>query len=153
MAEQDKPDTQAAPDANPSPAAPKEKAKPIPPVTLDRFNILPGSPIPELSTPSARAYVAEDKRNSERKLFALICPPFLGARTGVFEILKGANIRGSMSLVEWGVVSWPLVNQRTIAVIYERPSGGRLLDHLGKINQHEMVFKIHIKVSLIIQIV
>lgn len=142
MAEQDKPDTQAAPDAAPSAAAPKEKAKPIPPVTLDRFNILPGSPIPELSTPSARAYVAQDKRNSERKLFALICPPFLGVRTGVLEILKGANIRGAMSLVEWGVVSWPLVNQRTIAVIYERPSGGRLLDHLGQINQHEMVRKI-----------
>ncbi|WP_417821179.1 hypothetical protein [Terasakiella sp.] len=142
MAEQDKPDTQAAPDAAPSAAAPKEKAKPIPPVTLDRFNILPGSPIPELSTPSARAYVAEDKRNSERKLFALICPPFLGVRTGVLEILKGANIRGAMSLVEWGVVAWPLVNQRTIAVIYERPSGGRLLDHLGQINQHEMVRKI-----------
>ncbi len=47
-----------------------------------------------------------------------------------------------MSLVEWGVVAWPLVNQRTIAVIYERPSGGRLLDHLGQINQHEMVRKI-----------
>ncbi|GGF75463.1 hypothetical protein GCM10011332_31790 [Terasakiella brassicae] len=142
MAEQDKPDTQAAPDAAPSAAAPKEKAKPIPPVTLDRFNILPGSPIPELSTPSARAYVAEDKRNSERKLFALICPPFLGVRTGVLEILKGANIRGAMGLVEWGIVSWPLFNQRTIAVIYERPNGGRLLDHLGKINQHEMVRKI-----------
>jgi serine/threonine protein kinase len=142
MAEPDKPETQAAPDAAPSAAPPKEKAKPLPPVTLDRFNILPGSPIPELSTPSARAYVAEDKRNSERKLFALICPPMLGARTGVMEVLKGANIRGAMSLVEWGVVTWPLVSQRTIAVIYERPSGGRLLDHLGQIGQHEMVRKI-----------
>lgn len=142
MAEQEAQESQdTAPEKAPEPAK-KEKAKPLPPVALDRFNIMPSMPIAELSTPSARAYVAEDRRNTERKLFALICPPFLGARTGVMDVLKGANIRGALPLVDWGVVHWPRMNQRTVAVIYERPSGGRLLDHLGQIGQHEMVRKI-----------
>ncbi|WP_135078740.1 protein kinase family protein [Terasakiella sp. SH-1] len=128
--------------AQSAPEPPKEKAKPIPPVALDRYSIHPSLPIAELSTPSAKAYVAEDKRNTERKLFALVCPPFLGARTGVMDVLKGANIRGSMNLVEWGTVFWPPISQRTVIVIYERPGGGRLLDHLGQINQHEWVRKI-----------
>ncbi|SCA58024.1 Serine/threonine protein kinase [Candidatus Terasakiella magnetica] len=128
--------------AQPKAEPPKAKGKPVPPVVLDRYNINPAMPIPELCTPSAKAYVAEDKRNTERKLFALVCPPFLGARTGVMDVLKGANIRGSMNLVEWGTVHWPLISQRTVVVIYERPTGGRLLDHLGQISQHEMVRKI-----------
>jgi len=142
MAEEEKTEAQAQAAPDPTPEPPKERAKPIAPVTLDRYQVLPGSPLPELSTPSAKAYIAEDKRNSERKLFALACPPFLGARTGVMEVLKGANIRGTMHMVDWGVVYWPPMNQRTIVVIYERPIGGRLLDHLGKLNQHEMVRKI-----------
>jgi serine/threonine protein kinase len=147
MAEQDPTKAQAqAPQPVPEPApqqqAPQEKPKALPPVAMDRYLIHPSMPIPELSTPSAKAYHAEDKRNTERKIFALICPPFLGPRTGVMDVLKGANIRGFMPLIEWGKLHWPLVNQRTIAVIYERPVGGRLLDQLGKINQHEMVRKI-----------
>jgi hypothetical protein len=133
---QDQSGAQAAPKA----AAPKKK--PVAPVTFDRFTILPDQPIAELSTPSARAFVAEDKRNTERKLFALVCPPFLGARTGVMDVIKGANIRGVMNLVDWGVAFWPLVSQRTIILIYERPSGGRLLDHLHQIDQHEIVRKV-----------
>ncbi|NVK19119.1 MAG: serine/threonine protein kinase [Methylocystaceae bacterium] len=141
MAEQDTP--QAQDQAQPAAPQPQpEKAKALPPVTMERFQIHPGMHIPELSTPSAKAYHTEDKRNTERKLFALVCPPFLGPRTGVMDVLKGASIRGAMSLVDWGIVHWPTMNQRTIAVIYERPGGGRLLDHLGQINQHEMVRKI-----------
>ncbi|WP_417797621.1 hypothetical protein [Terasakiella pusilla] len=136
MAEQDQGQAQAAQQQA------QEKQKAMPPAMLDRFQIFPGQPLPELSTPSAKAYHAEDKRNTERKLFALIAPPYLGSRTGVMDVLKGANIRGAMPLVDWGIVHWPLMNQRTVAVIYERPAGGRLLDHLGKINQHEMVRKI-----------
>ncbi len=149
MAEQDnQPQDQAAQAggeqtaAQPEKSKPQEQAKALPPVVLDRFNIFPGAPLPEMSTPSAKAYIAEDKRNTERKLFALVCPPFLGARTGVMDVLKGANIRGCINMVEWGTVFWPLISQRTIVVIYERPSGGRLLDHLNQINQHEMVRKV-----------
>jgi len=129
---------QAAP--QPQPESAREAI--LPPVKLDRYQIMPSSPLPELSTPSAKAYHAEDKRNTERKLFALACPPFLGPRTGVMEVLKGANIRGCMSLVDYGTVFWPPMKQRTILVIYERPTGGRLLDHLGQINQHEMVRRV-----------
>lgn len=136
MAETDAQD-QSAPQADPAP-----KKKNMAPATFDRYEIMPDAPIADLNTPSARAFVAEDKRNSERKLFALICPPHLGARTGIMDVLKGANIRGALPLVDWGMVFWPPLNQRTIAVIYERPTGGRLLDHLGQISQHEMVRKI-----------
>lgn len=133
----------ADPQAQEKPAQAQAKPEAEPPVKLaDRYNIYPSNPIAELSTPSAKAYVAEDRRNTERKIFAMISPPFLACRTGVLDVLKGANIRGSMSMVDYGIVHWPMFKQRTMAVIYERPTGGRLLDHLGQINQHEMVRKI-----------
>ena len=34
-------------------------------VLAERFRILPGSPIPELSTPGAKAYVADDPAGAE----------------------------------------------------------------------------------------
>ena len=41
-------------------------------VLAERFRILPGSPIPELSTPGAKAYVAQNLKNPNELVFARI---------------------------------------------------------------------------------
>jgi hypothetical protein len=41
-------------------------------VLAERFGILPGSPIPELSTPGAKAYVAQNLKNPNELVFARI---------------------------------------------------------------------------------
>ena len=97
-------------------------------VTLrDRFTILLGSPLPDLATPHAQAFLVEEKRDSPRALFALIVRPGYPARLQVVRSLKGIECPGLMVLVDWGVVDWPPANRRVMAMIYERPLGGRVI--------------------------
>ena len=107
-----------------------------------RIKILPGQPLPELDTPSAKAYVAEDQREPARPLYALICTPGLPVRTEVMRELKNVTVHGLIPLVEFGPVDWALLNQRCMAVIFERPLGGSLADAFKdgpvKVNEYEL---------------
>lgn len=109
---------------------------------LDRYQIDIDRPLPELSTPSASAYAVEDRRDMGRQLFALICTPGLPPRGRVASALRGSRVRHMLPLVEWLPVDWPPLGQRCMAVIYERPLGGRLLDEItaegGHIAEHDL---------------
>lgn len=97
-------------------------------VTLrDRFTILLGSPLPDLATPHAQAFAVEEKRDNPRSLFALIVRPGYPARLPALRSLKGVECPGLMALVEWGVVDWPPASRKVMAIVYERPLGGRVL--------------------------
>lgn len=101
-------------------------------VTLrDRYLVFPSSPLPELATPSAQAFMAEDRRDRERSnLFALICKPTYVHRIGAMRMLKGVENPGLMTLIEWGVADWPPLNRKVMILIYVRPAG-RLWDATG----------------------
>ena len=126
------------PDAIPAPdiETPGEAEIPAPPpqqgsggvLINDRFFIDPSKPIPELDTPSSKAYAVEDRRDLGRALYALICTPGLPTRIDAMGELKEYGLDGLLTLVEWKTVDWPLLGQRTMVVIYERPLGGRVLD-------------------------
>jgi hypothetical protein len=112
-----------------------EKAAPlfVDKVVLDgHFDIDPGSPIPELSKPSANAFHAEDRRDPGRPLFALICVPGLPIRLDDIRTLAGTQVRGVLPLVDYGVVEWPHFSRKCFAVIYQRPLGGSIADELLK---------------------
>lgn len=96
----------------------------------DRYVIQPASVIAELSTPTAQAFVAEDRRDPARQLFALIGPPELPPRLNVARSLKGVQSAGLLPLVEWGILYWPPAGRSCAAVIYERPAGGRVMASL-----------------------
>ena len=122
------------------PAAAGAVARPI--IFRERFQILPGSPIPDLDTPSAMAYVAEDRRDGKRMLYALIANPALPTRMTIISGLKATPIKGLLTLLEAGGIDWPLTDGRTMAVVYERPQGGRVTDALalrtGRITEQEI---------------
>lgn len=94
----------------------------------DRYVIDSTAALPELDTPSAKAFHCEDRREPGRRLFALICTPGLPPRTDAMALLKGCTIRGVMPLVEYDVAFWPPLGQRVMIVIYDRPLGGRVAD-------------------------
>ena len=106
------------PDAVPSPesGAPPEADTPAPPAQTaggpvllhDRYLIDTTAPIPELDTPSAKAYKVEDRRELGRVLFGLVCTPGLPTRTDVMGELKDSELDGLLPLVEWDIVDWPL---------------------------------------------
>jgi hypothetical protein len=85
------------------------------------------TPISDLDMPSAKAYEVSDKRNIDKKVFGLVCRSGLPVRLDIAPKLISTDNIGIMRLVTWDVVFWPLINQKTIIVIYERPLGGSVL--------------------------
>ena len=94
----------------------------------DRYFIDPSKPVPDLDTPSAKAYLAEDTVHINRNLFALICTTDLPTRTNVMASIQNEEIEGLIPLAEWGTMEWPLSKKKSMALIYERPKGGRIIE-------------------------
>ena len=92
----------------------------------DRYLIYPNSPLPEFNTGSALAFLAQDRRDAKRMLFALIVRPGLPARIQTLRLLNGARCPGLMPLDDWGVIAWPPAARKVMAVVYEQPLGGRV---------------------------
>lgn len=122
--------------------APKVTDALAPAMLGKRIQILPGQPIPELDTPSAKAYVAEDQREPARPLYALICTPGLPVRTAAMRELKNLSIHGLIQLIDYGPVDWAPLNQSCMAVIFERPLGGSLTEAFQggavKVSEYEL---------------
>lgn len=115
----------------------------FPAVVLDnRYLIYPSMALPELNSPQAMAYAAEDRREPGRQLFALICKPGLPIRTHLMKELKDQGINGMLPLADYGAIFWPPIEQTTIGIIFERPLGGRFLDSFGdrpaRMNEYEL---------------
>ncbi|MBF0247508.1 MAG: serine/threonine protein kinase [Alphaproteobacteria bacterium] len=114
-----------------------------PPVTVnERYMVYPSQPLHDLSSPSAQAYAAEDKREPGRQLYALVCNPGLPVRTGVMQDMKRKAINGLIPLVDFGSEYWSPFDHTCMFVIFERPLGGRLTEAFGdkplKVNEYEL---------------
>lgn len=96
----------------------------------DRFLIDGSKPLPKFDSPNARAFMAEDRRDLSRQLFGLVCAPGLPVRIDAIQQLKANPGAGILTLVEWDVVHWSDMGQKTVAIIYERPLGGRVVDQI-----------------------
>ena len=136
----ERPQTEAAA----SPAAAGAAARPI--IFRERFQILPGNPLPDLDTPSSRAYLAEDRRDGKRALYALIASPTLPTRINVIGGLRATSIKGLLPLIEGGTIDWPMADRRTVAVVYDRPLGGRVVEALamrsGRITEQDIARRV-----------
>ncbi len=113
-----------------------------PALLREHFLINPDSPLEEYDSPSAKAFVVEDRRDLGRALFALICTPGLPPRTDVMAVLKDDFIAGLMPLVEWGTLFWSPLGQICMAIVFERPLGGRVVTALAagetSLNEYEI---------------
>ena len=97
----------------------------------DRYAVFYENPLPDLNTSNATAFIAEDKRQRGRPMFALIITGGVPARVQVMKQLRGLRQPGLMSMLEWGVVEWPPDGAMRVALVYERPLGGRVMKSLS----------------------
>ena len=113
-----------------------------PGVLRDRFTVVANRPLPELSTSLADAFLAEDKKEPNRNIFALVCRPGVPPRLNVMRSLKGMSYLGIMQLIVWGPMNWPAAGRQCMTLIYERPKGPRLMnnlrDEIQKFQDHEI---------------
>lgn len=99
-------------------------------VLRDRFLINGDKPLAQFDSPNAKAFMAEDRHDLSRNLFALVCTPGIPLRTREIKKLKASPGPGMIELVEWESVFWPIIGQRTMIIVYERPMGGRVIDQI-----------------------
>ena len=113
-----------------------------PGVLRERFTVHANQPLPDLSTAMADAYVAEDKKEPGRKLFALVIRPGIPPRLSLMRGIKGLSHPGLMQLLEWGPMTWPSASRQCMTLIYERPLGQRVMkglkDEVQKFADHEV---------------
>jgi len=109
-----------------APAAKPGAAGPSGVVLDDRFQIDYRQPLPELDSPSAKAYAAVDKRTTSRQVFALICSPDIPHRGTALRALIDRPCAHVLSVFGAGTVDAPEAGERRFAVILERPGGRRL---------------------------
>ena len=125
--------------APPPSTAPHVDHAPV--IARDRFIFYPGKPLPEFDSPTAQAFEAEDKRDT-RPLFVMICQPTMPVRLRAMATMRGYDPPGILPLVEFMVIQWPPLGEKCLAVIMERPRGGRVVDAISsgkvKITEYDL---------------
>lgn len=116
----------------PAESAPQRSGAGGPVVLKDRYMLDTATPLTEFDSPSAKAYLVEDRRDLGQKLFALICSPEIPTRVATIRKQKEDSASGRLDLIDWDVIYWPPLGQRTMAIIFERPLGGRVLHRLAR---------------------
>jgi eukaryotic-like serine/threonine-protein kinase len=126
-------DAQAA-QSPPAGAAPPGAAPAGPvydPVKLgERYEIIPGAPIPGLNSPGGAAFTARGLRDKRIEPFAVICSGAVLPRSDVASTIANLDTGAVMRLLEWGVVDWPPDKCRRYALVFEKPAGRRLMNSM-----------------------
>lgn len=103
-----------------------------PVVLKDRYMLDTATPLTLFDSPSAKAYLVEDRRDLGKKLFALICSPEIPTRIESIRKQKEAEPIGRLDIIDWDVIFWPPLGQHTMAIIFVQPEGGRVLHRLAR---------------------
>ena len=101
------------------------------PIALgERFEIHPDRPLPELRSPNAAGFVAIDRDRPTSSLFGLVCDAELPPRHEVLAALHGLRAEALLAPHDWGVIDWPATGRKHFAIIFDRPTGGRVVQSL-----------------------
>lgn len=96
-----------------------------------RYQVKPDQPLPDLSTSTARAFLAVDSSDPSQHLYALITDPKIPFR---MNALNGARDFIDLSIikpVQWGSIDWPETERRETIIILQRPTGEPLMPSIG----------------------
>jgi hypothetical protein len=82
--------------------------------------------VPGLSSASATAHRAFDRRFTSESFVAIVCSGSVLPRLEAMQALRGSGRAGMLTLKDFGPVDWSDGKQR-LAVIYNTPGGGRFV--------------------------
>lgn len=106
-------------------AAPAENSRKNIYVVKERFEINFDTPLPDFDTNGGKAFIAIDKTNASRRLFALVCNNDSPPRLSILPYLKSIDNPHLLKLVEYDIIDYIPENSRNIALIYNQPTGPR----------------------------
>jgi len=94
----------------------------------ERYIINYAEPLEYLDMNGGKAYRVNDRIDKERRLFALICGKETTARHSLLPYIKSIKAPNLLNLIEYGVVTEPENNTKVMALIYQQPLGGKVVD-------------------------
>ena len=97
----------------------------------ERYIIDFNEPIDTLDVNGAKAYKVSDVIDKDKLLFALICSRDTTPRQSILPYLKALNTPHLLKLIEYGTIVAPNASAATMALIYQRPLGGRVIDDMS----------------------
>lgn len=95
----------------------------------ERYEIDYAQALPWLDNNGAKAYKVIDRIDTKRQLFALICNNTTAPRSTILPYIKTIDNKNLMKLVEFGVVSYSINKSRNLALIYQTPLGGKVVEN------------------------
>ena len=109
-------------------------------VVKERYEIDYNTPLTQLDTNSAKAYLVRDKINPQRELFALICNNNFPPRLSILPYLKTIDNPNLLKLIDYSVVDYIPEGTMNMALIYNRPTGIKVIDALetGKLTNEKL---------------
>jgi hypothetical protein len=105
-----------------------------PPVRLgERFEIYPDRPLSELRSANAAGFIALDRDRPTASIFGLVCDAELPPRHEALVALHGLRAESLLVPHEWGVLEWPATGRSHFAIIFDRPTGGRVAQTMTQV--------------------
>lgn len=100
-----------------------------------RFILFPNKPLPELNSPSSKAYQVQDLQDSDgkRPLFVLVSDHPFPPRLDSLLAMRSMEHPNLLRPVFWQVVFWPPLERGAFTAIFEKPLGGKLMDSLASV--------------------
>ena len=92
----------------------------------DRWYMKPDKALPELGSPTAAAFRAEDVEDLNRRSFALICDPKLPARMDAIEALQKIASPNLLVPVDVGPLLWTPTKRWCRVLVFPEPPGKRI---------------------------
>ncbi len=96
----------------------------------ERYIIDFDEPISGLDVNGGKAYKVNDRIDKDKLLFALICSHETCPRHSILPYIKSVKAAGLLNLIEYGTVTNPSTKENSMALIYRRPLGGKVIDDM-----------------------
>jgi eukaryotic-like serine/threonine-protein kinase len=101
-------------------------------VGLGDYLLYPEQPLAALSVGRNLAYRAVSRERPERACFALVCDPASRPRLDVMDTIRKVASPSLLGPLDWKVIDWPPSGRRNVAIVFDKPEGGRLFASLGE---------------------
>lgn len=100
-----------------------------------RYTIFPNQALPQFDTSNAKAYLVQDDKQSDKRLYALVCEKHLPVRRALARKLLAIEPSPLIRLVGEGIAHISSLNEERYILIYEQPLGKPLIDIINSQQQ------------------
>jgi hypothetical protein len=100
-------------------------------IGLGEYRIHPERPLPGLSSGVNAAYHATSVTEPDQAFFALVCERASFPRLDIMPIVRKVGSATLVTPLAWQVIDWPPDGRRNLAIVFDKPAGGRFVNSLS----------------------